>query len=121
MKSLLKNAREAKGMKARELAQLAKIDQALISKFESGARKPTKDQIKRLAELLDIDLEELTLLWLKEKILYEIGNEPLALKALKLVEADLSPPNPEPPKPDLQNLMADFNALKEKLDQALKG
>ena len=43
MKSLLKNAREQKGLKTRELAQFADIDQALISKFESGNRKPTKE------------------------------------------------------------------------------
>ena len=40
MKTLLKNAREEKGLKTREVAQLLGIDQALISKFESGSRKP---------------------------------------------------------------------------------
>jgi transcriptional regulator with XRE-family HTH domain len=35
MKTLLKNAREQKQLKTRELAQLIGIDQALISKFES--------------------------------------------------------------------------------------
>ena len=38
MRTLLKNAREEKGIKTRELAQLLGIDQALISKFESGSR-----------------------------------------------------------------------------------
>ena len=33
MKTLLKNAREQKGLKTREEAQLLGIDQALISKF----------------------------------------------------------------------------------------
>ena len=45
MKMLLKNARELKGLKTREVAQLLGIDQALISKFESGTRKPTRDQV----------------------------------------------------------------------------
>ena len=45
MNILLKNARVAKSLKTRELAQLSAIDQALISKFETGTRKPTKDQI----------------------------------------------------------------------------
>ena len=43
MKTLLKNAREQKGLKTREVAQLLGIDQALISKFESGTRKPTRE------------------------------------------------------------------------------
>lgn len=89
MKSLLKNAREQKGLKTRELAQLAGIDQALISKFESGTRKPTKDQITKLAQLLEIDYETLMIAWLKEKILYEIGDEEFALKALLLAEQEI--------------------------------
>ena len=46
MKDLLKNAREQKNLKTREVAQLIGIDQALISKFEKGSRKPTKDQMQ---------------------------------------------------------------------------
>lgn len=89
MKSLLKNAREEKGLKTRELAQMAEIDQALISKFESGTRKPTKDQIIKLSQLLEIDFETLMIAWLKEKILYEIGDEEFALKALLLAEQEI--------------------------------
>lgn len=89
MKSLLKNAREQKGLKTREVAQLLGIDQALISKFESGTRKPTKDQITKLAQLLEIDYETLMIAWLKEKILYEIGDEEFALKALLLAEQEI--------------------------------
>ncbi|WP_035644901.1 helix-turn-helix domain-containing protein [Flavobacterium sp. ASV13] len=89
MKSLLKNAREQKGLKTRELAQLAEIDQALISKFESGTRKPTKDQVTKLSQLLEIDYETLMVAWLKEKILYEVRDEEFALKALLLVEQEI--------------------------------
>ena len=89
MKVLLKNAREQKGLKTREVAQKLGIDQALISKFESGTRKPTKDQIIKLASLLEIDFETLMVIWLKEKILYEIGQEEFALKALMVAEQEI--------------------------------
>ncbi len=89
MKSLLKNGREQKGLKTREVAQILRIDQALISKFESGLRKPTKEQILKLAELLEIDFETIMIAWLKEKILYEIENEEFALKALTAAEQEL--------------------------------
>ena len=69
MKTLLKNAREKKGLKTREVAQLLGIDQALISKFENGSRKPTKEQIIKLASILEIDFETLMVIWLKERIL----------------------------------------------------
>lgn len=89
MKTLLKSAREQKGLKTREVAQLLGIDQALISKFESGTRKPTKEQICKLSQLLEIDFETLMIAWLKGKILYEIGTEEFALKALLQVEQEI--------------------------------
>ena len=85
MKTLLKNAREQKNIKTRELAQLIGIDQALISKFENGSRKPTRDQVAKLAQVLEIDYENLMVLWLKERILYEIGEDNLALRAMNMV------------------------------------
>ncbi len=85
MKTSLKNAREQKNIKTRELAQLIGIDQALISKFENGTRKPTRDQVAKLAQVLEIDYETLMVLWLKERILYEIGDDNLALRAMTMV------------------------------------
>lgn len=89
MKTLLKEARELKGFKTREVAQLLGIDQALISKFESGTRKPTKDQVSKLASLLEIDYETIMISWLKEKIIHEIGNDEFALKALAAAEEEI--------------------------------
>lgn len=89
MKSLLKNFRENKKLKTREVAQLLGIDQALISKFENGTRKPTKDQIARLASLLEIDYETIITLWLKEKIIAEIGTHEFGLIALKMAEDEI--------------------------------
>lgn len=65
------------------------IDQALISKFENGSRKPTREQLHKLAQVLDIDITQLTIAWLKEKILYEIDDDHMGLEALRLAEADL--------------------------------
>ena len=89
MKALLKNAREQKGFKTREVAQLLGIDQALISKFENGSRKPTRDQVIKLATLLEIDFETLMVAWLKEKIIYEIGQDEFALKAINMVREEM--------------------------------
>ncbi|WP_347065662.1 Fic family protein [Flavobacterium sp. WV_118_3] len=89
MKDLLKNAREQKGLKTREVAQMLHIDQALISKFENGQRKPTREQLVKLAALLEIDFDTLLVNWLKEKILYEVGQDELALKAIQMAEEEL--------------------------------
>ena len=119
MKVLLKNAREQKGLKTREVAQKLGIDQALISKFESGTRKPTKDQIIKLASLLEIDFETLMVIWLKEKILYEIGQEEFALKALMVAEQEIKYNNSISSKKissSLQKILNEIDSLKSKLE-----
>lgn len=119
MKTLLKNAREKKGLKTREVAQLLGIDQALISKFENGSRKPTKDQIAKLASILDIDFETLMVTWLKERILYEIGDDDLALKAMSLAEEQIKYNVSFVRKSiskNLLNLLNEIDDLKKKLD-----
>lgn len=120
MKTLLKNARELKGLKTREVAQLLGIDQALISKFENGTRKPTKDQVVKLASLLEIDFETLMVAWLKEKILYEIGQDDFALKAINMVREEMENSYVAIKKSlskNLSTILEEIDALKAKLDQ----
>ncbi|WP_298393261.1 Fic family protein [Flavobacterium sp.] len=120
MNAILKNAREQKGIKTRELAQLMGIDQALISKFESGARKPTKEQIKKLSTILDIDYETLMVAWLKQKILYEIGDDrEFALKAMLVAEEELkylASFKRNPLSKDLQKILDEIDTIKKQLD-----
>ena len=120
MKTLLKNAREQKGLKTREVAQLLGIDQALISKFENGTRKPTRDQIIKLASLLGIDFETLMIAWLKEKIIYEIGQDEFAYKALNMVREEMENSYVAAKKSLSKNLtviLNEIDILKAKLDQ----
>lgn len=122
MKTLLKNAREQKGLKTREVAQLLKIDQALVSKFESGSRKPTKEQIIKLASLLEIDFETIMVAWLKEKIIHDIGQEEFALKALKVAENEirhLQNPSDKKISETLQNALEELDALKAKVNRII--
>ena len=119
MKNLLKNAREQKGLKTREVAQLLSIDQALVSKFESGTRKPTREQITKLAALLEINFETLMTVWLKEKIIYEIGQEEFALQALKDAEVEIKSlriSSANKISAQLQKLLDEIDRLKLKLE-----
>jgi Fic family protein/plasmid maintenance system antidote protein VapI len=120
MKTLIKNAREQKGLKTRELAHLLGIDQALISKFESGTRKPTKDQVVKLASLLEIDYETLMVAWLKEKILYEIGQDEFALKALLVAKEEIryvAKNSSIKQSKKLESILVQIDVLKDKLDK----
>ncbi|MEY2923343.1 MAG: hypothetical protein RL108_1969 [Bacteroidota bacterium] len=120
MKTLIKNAREQKGLKTRELAQLLGIDQALISKFESGSRKPTKEQVAKIASVLEIDYETLIVAWLKERILYEIGQDEFALKALQVAEEEIryvAKNSSIKQSKKLESILVQIDVLKDKLDK----
>lgn len=120
MKTLLKNSREQKGLKTREVAHLLNIDQALISKFENGLRKPTKEQVIKLASLLEIDLETLMIAWLKEKIIHEIGQDELAIKAMNLILQEVENTSTNIKKEvskNLKSILDEIDILKSKLDQ----
>lgn len=90
MKTILKNARESNNMMIRELAEALKIDAALVSKWEKGVRKPTKNQVIKLAEILGLNTESLLIEWMSEKIIYEIGDDELARKAMILAESKIN-------------------------------
>lgn len=121
MKNLLKTARENKNLKTREVAQLLGIDQALVSKFENGNRKPTREQIVKLASILEIDYETLMVAWLKEKILYEIGDdENFGLKALMVAESEMkynAAFKRDTISNSLKSILNEIDALKKVLDQ----
>lgn len=119
MKILIKNARVQKNLKTREVAQELGIDQALICKFENGTRKPTKEQITKLAYFLEIDYETLMVAWLKERILYEIGDDDFAMKAMDMVREERQNLYETISKysNNLTNLLEEIDVLKAKLDQ----
>ncbi len=90
MKNLLKSKRVLLGLKVKDLAFKMNIDQALISKFESGLRFPTEKQIRDLSSHLEIPLDDLMKLWLKEKIFSEIKEYKIAEETLSLVMEEIA-------------------------------
>ena len=117
MKTLLKNAREQKNLKIREVAQILGIDQALISKFESGTRFPTREQIAKLSQLLNIDYDTLMVCWIKEKILNDYGSEPLVLKALSTILIENNHNASFSIEPKIDSILEEMERLKDKLQQ----
>lgn len=121
MNSLLKSAREKKGLLIREVAHKLGIDQALVSKFESGNRKPTKPQLKKLAAILDIEERELMVAWLSAKIMYELRDEEFGLDALVAAEEQLKYQSASTNKivipKSLKSILSQIDKLKKKLDK----
>jgi len=46
----LRQLREKKGLLLRQVAAAIEVDTAMISKFEKGERKPTREQLSNLAK-----------------------------------------------------------------------
>lgn len=86
---ILREEREKQGFYLRQVAAALEIDQAIISKFEKGDRKPSKEQVLKLADFFGIDKNELITLWLSDKIIYTIQGEENAENALKVAEQQI--------------------------------
>ncbi|TYA53051.1 helix-turn-helix domain-containing protein [Formosa maritima] len=84
LSEFLKSKRETKNLLLREVASMIDTDTALISKIEKGDRKPTREQIEKLALALDIEYNKLLTLWLSEKVYEEVNGEEMAIDAIKL-------------------------------------
>ena len=119
MKELLKNARIAKGLLVREVAAALKIDQALVSKFESGNRIPTEDQILSLATILEIPQDDLIAVWLKEKVFSEVKNYSIAPRALQMVQEQLQSYHPTRVvlSNEVESVIDEIEELKKQLDE----
>jgi len=86
----LRKLREEKQLPLRIVASYLDIDQAILSKIERGQRKISRDQVVRLAQYFQVKEEALLVSWLSDKLVYELEDEELALKALQLAEEHIS-------------------------------
>ena len=83
---LLREKREEQGLLLRQVSAKVNIDTAILSKIERSARKASKEQILNLAEILNLNKEDILVQYLSEKILNEINDEELGEKALKVAK-----------------------------------
>lgn len=82
----IRELREKRGLLLRQVAAGIEIDQALLSKIERGERLPTKAQVMRLAQFYKIDLNEILITFFSDKLVYEVRNEEVALRAIQVAE-----------------------------------
>lgn len=84
---ILKAARTGQALKLREVAALTGIDQAILSKIESGRRMPTTEQLQALSQAYQVELAELRKYWLADKIVQAVRQYPeIAEEAMVLAE-----------------------------------
>ena len=57
----LREIRKRNGLSQERLSELSHVDRVSISRYETGKKKPSVDNLKRLAVALDVTTDEL--LW----------------------------------------------------------
>jgi len=82
----IRQLRENKELPLRTVAAYLDIDQAILSKMERGQRKATREQVVKLATYYKVKADDLLVAWLSDKVVYEVEDEKLALKALQVAE-----------------------------------
>lgn len=80
----IRHLRESKKLLLRQVAAGLEIDTALLSKIERGERSLRKDQVIKVAALLDAQEKELLILWLSEKVSGLLTGEPFAKEVLNM-------------------------------------
>lgn len=85
----LRQLREQNELPLRKVASLLDIDVAILSKMERGERKITKEVVLKLADFYKYSADDLLVLFLSDKIMFEIQDEDLGVKALKVAEKKL--------------------------------
>lgn len=82
----IRKLREDKELPLRTVAAFLDIDQAILSKIERGQRKPTREQVVKLAGYFKVKENDLLVAWLSDKLVYEVADEDMALQALQVAE-----------------------------------
>ncbi len=82
----IRKIRAAKKMPLRKLAAYLDIDQSTLSKIERNERQPSKEMVPILANVFNLDAQELKIKFLSHRITYELSGEELGLEALKVAE-----------------------------------
>jgi len=77
----IRKLREEKELPLRTVAAYLDIDQAILSKIERGQRNASRAHVVKLAEFFKIKESDLLVTWLSDKLLYEVADEDVALKA----------------------------------------
>jgi transcriptional regulator with XRE-family HTH domain len=85
----IKELRDEKGLLQRQLAAELEIDSPMYSKIERGERRAKREQVIKLAKLLQADENELLTLWLAGQIYELIKNEQVAKNAIKFIDENI--------------------------------
>jgi len=86
LKDIIREARLKQGIVLRKVASATEIDQTIINKFELGERKPSREQVEKLADFYGLNKDELIIAWKSDLVYNDLKDEKLANQILKVAE-----------------------------------
>lgn len=81
----IKELRKKQSLRIRDVAAEIGVDSSLVSRFETGARKPTREQVALMERIFNVRENELLKLWIADSVLQDIKSYPFAGEVMKLV------------------------------------
>jgi transcriptional regulator with XRE-family HTH domain len=83
----LRQLREEKQLYQKQLASVLSIDTPMYCRIEKGERRAKREQILIIADVLNIDSEELLALWLADQVTAVVAAETnIAKRVLKIAD-----------------------------------
>jgi HTH-type transcriptional regulator, competence development regulator len=79
----IRETRENQNLLLRQVAAHIEVDTALMSKAERGERNLNRAQVVKLAQLLKVSEDDFISLWLCDKVIEAVGEDPLAEQGIK--------------------------------------
>jgi transcriptional regulator with XRE-family HTH domain len=86
----LRYIRTSRGLLLREVAASMQIDPSFLSRIESGDKRVTREQVIKLAAILKQNENDLLIHYLRDRVVYELKDEKLAMKAIEAAEKKIS-------------------------------
>jgi len=82
----LRTQREVRGWPQRKVAARLDVDTSIVAKMEKNQRPATRNHLQLLAELFEADFQTLLVLYLSDRVAYELMEESCSEAILQAAE-----------------------------------
>ncbi len=82
----LRSRREARQWPLRKVAALLDVDTSIVSRLEKGERRPQREHVERLATIFEEDVNAILVLYLSDRVAYELAPEHCSDEVLRVAE-----------------------------------
>lgn len=96
--AILREFRHKRNLLLREVASAIGIDQAILSKYETDKRLPTKEQVALLSQFYEDTTRTIFIAYLSDKMADELKDEDLAFKVMQVAEEKIKYKKSQPNK-----------------------